>query len=268
MSSVIFCASLSLIDARCLIFTEDTPKFVNALDSCAASSLPGTFNVDFGDDGDTATGPFQLPWFLNPNDTIIFAIPSPFEESPAEYRSITIILWIFLHKREAYCQILEFRNDCTRGLRIYISHGTLFFGQDTPARATVALAGLTLKKWHIVVARYKYSSGIMSLRIFDSLGDQLGQNSRFVGHISLQTQGLDLVLGDSHSSWTGKLYCLQLYSSALPDAVIRRYSTFCPTGTYKSISWQLKGISAEFQVIRGFSQKIPADLLSYDKIHS
>ena len=31
---------------------------------------------------------------------------------------------------------------------------------------------------------------------------------------------------------------------------------------------RLKGISAEFQVIRGFSQKIPADLLSYDKIHS
>ena len=30
----------------------------------------------------------------------------------------------------------------------------------------------------------------------------------------------------------------------------------------------LKGISAEFQVIRGFSQKIPTDLLSYDKIHS
>ena len=27
-------------------------------------------------------------------------------------------------------------------------------------------------------------------------------------------------------------------------------------------------ISAEFQVIRGFSQKIPTDLLSYDKIHS
>ena len=32
--------------------------------------------------------------------------------------------------------------------------------------------------------------------------------------------------------------------------------------------YMLKGISAEFQVIRGFSQKIPADLLSYDKIHS
>ena len=30
----------------------------------------------------------------------------------------------------------------------------------------------------------------------------------------------------------------------------------------------LKGIYAEFQVIRGFSQKIPADLLSYDNIHS
>ena len=30
----------------------------------------------------------------------------------------------------------------------------------------------------------------------------------------------------------------------------------------------LRGIYAKFQVIRGFSQKIPADLLSYDKIHS
>ena len=30
----------------------------------------------------------------------------------------------------------------------------------------------------------------------------------------------------------------------------------------------LKGIYAEFQVIRGFSQKIPAGLLSYDQIHS
>ena len=30
----------------------------------------------------------------------------------------------------------------------------------------------------------------------------------------------------------------------------------------------LKGIYATFQVIRVFSQKIPADLLSYDKIHS
>ena len=30
----------------------------------------------------------------------------------------------------------------------------------------------------------------------------------------------------------------------------------------------LKGIYPEFQVIRGFSQKIPAGLLSYDQIHS
>ena len=30
----------------------------------------------------------------------------------------------------------------------------------------------------------------------------------------------------------------------------------------------LKVICPEFQVIRGFSQKIPADLLSYDEIHS
>ena len=31
---------------------------------------------------------------------------------------------------------------------------------------------------------------------------------------------------------------------------------------------ELKGIYPEFQVIRGFSQKIPAGLLSYDQIHS
>ena len=30
----------------------------------------------------------------------------------------------------------------------------------------------------------------------------------------------------------------------------------------------LKGIYPEFKVIRGFSQKIPAGLLSYDQIHS
>ena len=30
----------------------------------------------------------------------------------------------------------------------------------------------------------------------------------------------------------------------------------------------LKGIYPEFQVIHGFLQKIPADLLSYDQIHS
>ena len=37
------------------------------------------------------------------------------------------------------------------------------------------------------------------------------------------------------------------------------------------IKWDmstLKGIYPEFQVIRGFSQKILADLLSYDQIHS
>ena len=33
-------------------------------------------------------------------------------------------------------------------------------------------------------------------------------------------------------------------------------------------SFVLKGIYPEFQVIRGFSQKIPAGLLSYDEIHS
>ena len=32
--------------------------------------------------------------------------------------------------------------------------------------------------------------------------------------------------------------------------------------------WALKGIYPEFQVIRGFLQKILADLLSYDQIHS
>ena len=39
------------------------------------------------------------------------------------------------------------------------------------------------------------------------------------------------------------------------------------TGIHKGAKY-LKGISAEFQVIRDFLQKIPADLLSYDKIHS
>ena len=40
----------------------------------------------------------------------------------------------------------------------------------------------------------------------------------------------------------------------------------CPTSLgYRGV---LKGIYAEFQVIRGFSQKIPAGLLSYDQIHS
>ena len=31
---------------------------------------------------------------------------------------------------------------------------------------------------------------------------------------------------------------------------------------------KLKQLCAEFQVKRGFSQKVPADLLSYNKIHS
>ena len=37
---------------------------------------------------------------------------------------------------------------------------------------------------------------------------------------------------------------------------------------YLSLLKVLKGIYPEFQVIRGFSQKIPAGLLSYDQIHS
>ena len=40
-----------------------------------------------------------------------------------------------------------------------------------------------------------------------------------------------------------------------------------PTSNIKVVG-QLKGIYPEFQVIRGFSQKIPAGLLSYDQIHS
>ena len=36
----------------------------------------------------------------------------------------------------------------------------------------------------------------------------------------------------------------------------------------KNTTSYLKGIYPEFQVIRGFSQKIPAGLLSYDQIHS
>ena len=39
-------------------------------------------------------------------------------------------------------------------------------------------------------------------------------------------------------------------------------------GLEKWLKSALKGIYPEFQVIRGFSQKIPAGLLSYDQIHS
>ena len=39
-------------------------------------------------------------------------------------------------------------------------------------------------------------------------------------------------------------------------------------GWISPFSCNLKGIYPEFQVIRGFSQKILADLLSYDQIHS
>ena len=39
-------------------------------------------------------------------------------------------------------------------------------------------------------------------------------------------------------------------------------------GSISFLGVLLKGIYPEFQVIRGFSQKIPAGLLSYDQIHS
>ena len=42
----------------------------------------------------------------------------------------------------------------------------------------------------------------------------------------------------------------------------------CNEGQSTNHQQKLKGIYPEFQVICGFSQKIPADLLSYDKIHS
>ena len=41
-----------------------------------------------------------------------------------------------------------------------------------------------------------------------------------------------------------------------------------PAGEATRAAGGLKGIYPEFQVIRGFSQKILADLLSYDQIHS
>ena len=43
---------------------------------------------------------------------------------------------------------------------------------------------------------------------------------------------------------------------------------FTKVGGVAVIGSMLKGIYPEFQFIRGFSQKIPADLLSYDKIQS
>ena len=52
--------------------------------------------------------------------------------------------------------------------------------------------------------------------------------------------------------------------------VILQHSCSLSSGTRSGvgIGYNLKGIYPEFQVIRGFSQKIPADLLSYDKIQS
>ena len=43
---------------------------------------------------------------------------------------------------------------------------------------------------------------------------------------------------------------------------------FTPIDMTVAVAETLKGIYPEFQVIRGFSQKIPAGLLSYDQIHS
>ena len=46
-------------------------------------------------------------------------------------------------------------------------------------------------------------------------------------------------------------------------------NTYCSSASLSMIKHDaLKGIYPEFQVIRGFSQKIPAGLLSYDQIHS
>ena len=58
-----------------------------------------------------------------------------------------------------------------------------------------------------------------------------------------------------------------------PDNVMLKYiSTWgkclLSFGSYPKYVSLLKGIYPEFQVIRGFSQKIPAGLLSYDQIHS
>ena len=47
---------------------------------------------------------------------------------------------------------------------------------------------------------------------------------------------------------------------------VHTFKFWSNSGIYRFI--MLKGIYPEFQVIRGFSQKIPAGLLSYDQIHS
>ena len=56
-----------------------------------------------------------------------------------------------------------------------------------------------------------------------------------------------------------------LISGALINA---GYNFVCFNKKNRFIACLLKGIYPEFQVIRGFSQKIPAGLLSYDQIHS
>ena len=74
--------------------------------------------------------------------------------------------------------------------------------------------------------------------------------------------------------------CPQKTGSDGPIFLFKIFCYFCETVVH-ALNWHsvqrkniyvlidnLKGIYPEFQVIRGFSQKIPAGLLSYDQIHS
>ena len=69
-------------------------------------------------------------------------------------------------------------------------------------------------------------------------------------------------LGSYHNFRRIRCYFLHLIPDVRPmrqSALSMDFAKNCPTF--------LKGIYPEFQVIRGFSQKILADLLSYDQIH-
>ena len=69
------------------------------------------------------------------------------------------------------------------------------------------------------------------------------------------------------SSW--KTFPAEAESHKAPPAPPPHWSR-TPQGSHQFVSVlsSLKGIYPEFQVIRGFSQKIPAGLLSYDQIYS
>ena len=74
-------------------------------------------------------------------------------------------------------------------------------------------------------------------------------------------KGKDIPIPDALS----RLYVPQQGDKLIDDEVMVSVAEVCFSPDRQT---ELKGIYPEFQVIRGFSQKIPAGVLSYNQIHS